>query len=133
MPYLLSTDGSLTVQKDVKGALVGNKGNVVRRMFVVNDSSAPGTQRCVFKEQKKNTIIKKKIKNNYKKKTHTTRKTLLLSLVSSRLLRCSFSSLSFSLSIYLSIHPQSVYHRRRIDGGQKTGFWSAGVEHKFAR
>lgn len=66
MPYLLSTDGSLTVQKDVKGALVGNKGNVVRRMFVVNDSSAPGTQRCVFKEPKKNIIIKKK--NNYKKK-----------------------------------------------------------------
>lgn len=53
MPYLLSTDGSLTVQKDVKGALVGNKGNVVRRMFVVNDSSAPGTQRCVSKEQTK--------------------------------------------------------------------------------
>lgn len=58
MPYLLSTDGSLTVQKDVKGALAGNKGNVVRRMFVVNDSFAPGTQRCVIinKKQKKKEI-----------------------------------------------------------------------------
>lgn len=54
MPYLLSTDGSLAVQKDVKGALASNKGNVVRRMFVVNDSSfAPGTQRCVFKDKQK--------------------------------------------------------------------------------
>lgn len=47
MPYLLATDGSLAVQKDVKGALAaaGNK-NVVRRMFVVNDPSfPPGTQR----------------------------------------------------------------------------------------
>ncbi|XP_022226434.2 zinc finger protein 189 isoform X4 [Drosophila obscura] len=48
MPYLLSTDGSLAVQKDVKGALSGNKGNVVRRMYVVNDPSfPPGTQRVI--------------------------------------------------------------------------------------
>ncbi|XP_026840697.1 zinc finger protein 436 isoform X21 [Drosophila persimilis] len=48
MPYLLSTDGSLAVQKDVKGALTGNKGNVVRRMYVVNDPSfPPGTQRVI--------------------------------------------------------------------------------------
>ncbi|XP_034652495.1 zinc finger protein 300 isoform X6 [Drosophila subobscura] len=48
MPYLLSTDGSLAVQKDVKGGLTGNKGNVVRRMYVVNDPSfPPGTQRVI--------------------------------------------------------------------------------------
>ncbi|XP_030387780.1 zinc finger protein 17 isoform X4 [Scaptodrosophila lebanonensis] len=48
MPYLLSADGSLAVQKDVKGALsASNKGNVVRRMFVVNDTFAPGTQRVI--------------------------------------------------------------------------------------
>jgi len=48
MPYLLSTDGSLAVQKDVKGLTAGGKNNVVRRMFVVNDPSfPPGTQRCV--------------------------------------------------------------------------------------
>lgn len=70
MPYLLSTDGSLAVQKDVKGALTSNKGNVVRRMFVVNDSSfAPGTQRCVFKDKQNNKydikqIIKKKKTTN---------------------------------------------------------------------
>ncbi|XP_017866689.1 PREDICTED: zinc finger protein 250 isoform X15 [Drosophila arizonae] len=59
MPYLLSTDGSLAVQKDVKGALTSNKGNVVRRMFVVNDSSfAPGTQR-VITTGAASTVVKK--------------------------------------------------------------------------
>ncbi|XP_064543693.1 zinc finger protein 189 isoform X17 [Drosophila montana] len=59
MPYLLSTDGSLAVQKDVKGALSSNKGNVVRRMFVVNDSSfAPGTQR-VITTGSASTVVKK--------------------------------------------------------------------------
>ncbi|XP_017837464.1 zinc finger protein 665 isoform X9 [Drosophila busckii] len=59
MPYLLSTDGSLAVQKDVKGALASNKGNVVRRMFVVNDSSfAPGTQR-VITTGPASTVVKK--------------------------------------------------------------------------
>ncbi|XP_023160575.1 zinc finger protein 420 isoform X17 [Drosophila hydei] len=59
MPYLLSTDGSLAVQKDVKGALASNKGNVVRRMFVVNDSSfAPGTQR-VITTGAASTVVKK--------------------------------------------------------------------------
>uniref|UniRef100_A0A1B0FNT4 C2H2-type domain-containing protein n=1 Tax=Glossina morsitans morsitans TaxID=37546 RepID=A0A1B0FNT4_GLOMM len=46
MPYLLSTDGSLTVQKDVKGALAANKG-VVRRMVLVNDPFATGAQRVI--------------------------------------------------------------------------------------
>lgn len=45
MPYLLSTDGALTVQKDVKGGLTAQKGGVVRRMFVVNEPFAPGAQR----------------------------------------------------------------------------------------
>ncbi|XP_034111136.1 zinc finger protein 154 isoform X11 [Drosophila nasuta] len=59
MPYLLSTDGSLAVQKDVKGALAAsNKGNVVRRMFVVNDSFAPGTQR-VITTGAASTVVKK--------------------------------------------------------------------------
>lgn len=44
MPYLLSTDGSLTVQKDVKGALAG-KQSVVRRMVLVNDPFSSGAQR----------------------------------------------------------------------------------------
>ena len=44
MPYLLSTDGSITVQKDGKGAIAGNK-SVVRRMVLVNDPFAPGAQR----------------------------------------------------------------------------------------
>lgn len=44
MPYLLSTDGSLTVQKDVKGGLAANK-SVVRRMVLVNDPFATGGQR----------------------------------------------------------------------------------------
>lgn len=46
MPYLLSTDGSLTVQKDVKGALAANKG-VVRRMVLVNDPFTTGAQRLL--------------------------------------------------------------------------------------
>ncbi|XP_068148218.1 zinc finger protein 432 isoform X16 [Drosophila tropicalis] len=59
MPYLLSTDGSLAVQKDVKGALAGNKANVVRRMFLVNDSSFPhGTQR-VITTGATSTVVKK--------------------------------------------------------------------------
>ena len=45
MPYLLSTDGALTMQKDVKGALANNKGSVVRRMYVVNEPFSSGTQR----------------------------------------------------------------------------------------
>lgn len=48
MPYLLSTDGSLAVQKDVKALTAAGNKNVVRRMFVVNDPSfPPGTQRWV--------------------------------------------------------------------------------------
>ncbi|XP_034479724.1 zinc finger protein 250 isoform X13 [Drosophila innubila] len=59
MPYLLSTDGSLAVQKDVKGALTAsNKGNLVRRMFVVNDTFAPGTQR-VITTGSASTVVKK--------------------------------------------------------------------------
>ncbi|XP_017087903.1 zinc finger protein 189 isoform X9 [Drosophila bipectinata] len=64
MPYLLATDGSLAVQKDVKGALAaaGNK-NVVRRMFVVNDPSfPPGTQR-VITTGGASTVVKKQDAN----------------------------------------------------------------------
>lgn len=38
MPYLQLTDaGSITVQKDVKGAITHTNKGVVRRMFVVNE------------------------------------------------------------------------------------------------
>ncbi|KAH8269424.1 hypothetical protein KR018_002947 [Drosophila ironensis] len=63
MPYLLSTDGSLAVQKDVKGALAAGNKNVVRRMFVVNDPSfPPGTQR-VITTGAASTVVKKQDPN----------------------------------------------------------------------
>lgn len=38
MPYLQLTDaGSITVQKDMKGAITHTNKGVVRRMFVVNE------------------------------------------------------------------------------------------------
>ncbi|XP_017494809.1 PREDICTED: uncharacterized protein LOC108382951 [Rhagoletis zephyria] len=59
MPYLLSTDGALTVQKDVKGGLTAQKGGVVRRMFVVNEPFAPGAQRVITAGTTTPSVVKK--------------------------------------------------------------------------
>uniref|UniRef100_A0A1I8MGY9 C2H2-type domain-containing protein n=1 Tax=Musca domestica TaxID=7370 RepID=A0A1I8MGY9_MUSDO len=56
MPYLLSTDGSLTVQKDVKAGLAPSKG-LVRRMVLVNDPFSPGGQRVITSGN--STVVKK--------------------------------------------------------------------------
>ncbi|XP_037948586.1 zinc finger protein 135 isoform X2 [Teleopsis dalmanni] len=56
MPYLL-TDGSITMQKDVKNALAANKGSVVRRMFVVNEPFPSGQR--VITTSAAPTVVKK--------------------------------------------------------------------------
>lgn len=48
MPYLQLTDaGSVTVQKDIKGAITNSKGGIVRRMYVLNEpfTQATSTQK----------------------------------------------------------------------------------------
>ncbi|KAJ6646626.1 hypothetical protein Bhyg_01839 [Pseudolycoriella hygida] len=50
MPYLQLTDaGSITVQKDVKGAITHTNKGVVRRMFVVNEPFSQATTQSNFR------------------------------------------------------------------------------------
>lgn len=60
MPYLQLTDaGSITVQKDVKGAITHTNKGVVRRMFVVNEPfSQASTQRYTVNKYKTKIRIK---------------------------------------------------------------------------
>lgn len=56
MPYLQLTDaGSITVQKDVKGAITHTNKGVVRRMFVVNEpfTQASSQRYCSIKIMQK--------------------------------------------------------------------------------